>query len=135
MSKEIVDNLAEKVLEDVLKEVKETSRYGIDPLTIIIVIGIIVNVIRVIQECNKNNTSSFSKGETANFLTTKIRSNSFLRGSRGFLNKMRMQNIVKKHLNKNQIKTYMNPLIKAMIELGKTVTDEQTSALLEYQNV
>jgi hypothetical protein len=135
MSKEIVDNLAEKVLEDVLKEVQETSRYGIDPLTIIIVIGIIVNVIRVIQECNKNNTSAFSKGETANFLTTEIRRNSFLRGSRGFLNKMRMQNIIKKHLNKNQIKVYMNPLIRAMIELGKTVTDEQTSALMEYENV
>lgn len=135
MSKEIVENMAQKVLEETLNEVKETSRYGIDPLTIIIVIGIIVNIIRVIQECNKKNTVSFSKGEKANFLTTEIRRQSFLRGSRNFLNKLRMQNIVKNHLNKSQCKVYMNPLIKVMTELGKTVTDEQTSALLEYENV
>lgn len=135
MSKEIVNNLAEKVLENVLKEVKETSRYGIDPLTIILLIGIIVNVIRVIQECNKKNTSLFSQGEKANFITTEIRRQSFLGGPRGLLNKIKIQNIVKRHLNKSQVKVYMNPLIKCLIELGKTVTDEQTSALLEYENV
>jgi hypothetical protein len=135
MSKEIVNNIAENVLEEVLKEVKETSRYGIDPLTIIIVIGIIVNVIRVIQECNKKNTSSFSTGEKANFLTTEIRRQSFLDGSRGFINKLRVQRIVKKHLNKSQTRVYMDPLIRAMKKLGKIVTDEQTSALLEYENV
>ena len=67
----IVNNLATSVLNSVLKKVEpnKDKTYGIDPLTIIIIIGIIVNVIRVIQECNKDKTNSLPKAQTAELLS------------------------------------------------------------------
>ena len=57
MSSEIINDMAKQFYDRTISQTDEdTSEYGIDPITIIICISIIVNVIRVIQECNKNKT-------------------------------------------------------------------------------
>ena len=56
MSYNVINDLASEVLEETKKNLREdnSENYGIDPLTIIIIIGILVNVIRVVQECRKD---------------------------------------------------------------------------------
>ena len=45
----LIEELAQKIYDDSLAKVKENERYGIDPFTIIMIIAILVNVIRVIR--------------------------------------------------------------------------------------
>lgn len=126
-----INDLASEVLEETKKKLREdSSLYGIDPLTIIIIIGILVNVIRVIQECNKNKTSSLSLGDEAQLLNTDIRVKST---KLGFFHRIRLKNIIKQHLTKKENDKYGEALFNALLVVGKKSKDEQVSALLEYK--
>ena len=131
-SSEILEALAQEIHDKTLSKVKETDRYGIDPLTIIILIGIAVNVIRVIQECNKNKTQKLKFGEKVDLLGTDIK---FRSNNHSFFTRLKIRSIIKKHLNKSQYKVYQEPLLETLLEIGKTVKEEQVSALLEHENV
>lgn len=131
-SSEILERLAKDILDKTLSKVKETDRYGIDPLTIIILIGIVVNIIRVIQECNKNKTSKLTFGDKVDLLSTDVK---FRSNNHNLLTRLRIRSIIKKHLNKSQYKVYKNALLESLLDLGKKVKEEQVSALLEYENV
>jgi hypothetical protein len=63
-----IEELAKEIYDKTLSKVKETDRYGIDPITIIMIIAIMVNVIRVIQECNKNKQQNYQPEKKQNFL-------------------------------------------------------------------
>lgn len=130
----IVDNLATLVLNTTLKKVEHNKEklYGfIDPLTMIIIIGIIVNVIRVIQECNKDKTNSLPKAQTAELLSTDVRFRSL---NHSWFSRRKIKKIIQKHLTKEQYKVYSDALLSSLLDIGKTVKDEQVSALLEYEN-
>jgi len=131
-SSEIVEILAQEIHDKTSSKVKETDRYGIDPLTIIILIGIAVNVIRVIQECNKNKTKKLKFGEKVDLLSTDIK---FRSNNHSFFTRLKIRSIIKKHLNKSQYKVYKEPLLETLLEVGKKVKEEQVSALLEHENV
>jgi hypothetical protein len=132
IEKNKVELLAEEIYNKTMSKIKESELYGIDPLTIIILVGIAVNIIRVIQECNKNKTTSLSKGEQSTFLSTDVRFRSF---NHSFLTRMRLRKILKNHLTKDQYKVYGDVILQTLLEVGKTVKEEQVSALLEYENV
>jgi len=131
-SSEILETLAQDILDKTLAKVKETDRYSIDPLTIIILIGIAVNVIRVIQECNKNKTTKLKFGEKVDLLSTDIK---FRSNNHSFFTRLKIRSIIKKHLNSSQYKVYKEPLLQTLLEIGKKVKEEQVSALLEHENV
>ena len=131
-SSEILETLAQDILDKTLAKVKETDRYSIDPLTIIILIGIAVNVIRVIQECNKNKTTKLKFGEKVDLLSTDIK---FRSNNHSFFTRLKIRSIIKKHLNNSQYKVYKEPLLQTLLDVGKKVKEEQVTALLEYKNV
>ena len=133
MSSEIINDMAKQFYDRTISQTDEdNSEYGIDPITIIICISIIVNVIRVIQECNKNKTHKLSTGEKADFLSTDIK---FRSNNSGFMTRMKIKSILKRHLTREQFKKYGKAATISLLDLGKTVTEEQVSALLEYKNV
>jgi len=127
-----INDLASEVLEETKRNLREddSKEYGIDPLTIIIIIGILVNVVRVIQECRKEDTSRLSLGDTAQLLTTDIRSKS---NKLGFFQKRRLKNIIKQYLTQKEYNKYGDALFNALLVVGKKSKDEQVSALLEYK--
>lgn len=125
----VIEELALKIYNDSLAKVKETERYGIDPFTIIMIIAILVNVIRVIQECNKGKTTTLAGSERAEMLSTDVKFRAF---NNSFLTRMRLRKIIKNHITKEQNKVYGDALLKTLLENGKTVREEQVSALLEY---
>jgi len=75
MPTNIITELSKKILNDTEQQVYDKNRIaaGIDPLTIIIVIGVVVNIIRVIQECNKEKTSTLTSQDKAKLLSTDVR--------------------------------------------------------------
>lgn len=133
MADDSVKRLAAKLLAEVNKNTPEIpiSKYGfIDPITIIICISILVNVIRVIQECNKNKTSALSYGDSIQFLHEDIK---FRAVNNNFFSRMKLKSIIKKQLNREQYKKYGDPLLKSLLAVGKDSTEEEVSSLVEYK--
>lgn len=131
MANDTINKLAQSVLDETLKNVKQ-DKHGIDPLTIILVIGIIINLIRVVQECRKDKSKLMSQKEKTDYVTTELKFFSF---NHSLITRMRIRKIIKTHLSKDQYNKYGDALLKALLSTGKTVTDEQVSALLEYKHV
>lgn len=132
MSK-VVEDLAREVLnetEENLIETKNYKLYGIDPITIIICISILVNIIRVIQECKKKESLNMTQAEKTDYLTTEVKFQSM---NHGWYTRRRVRNIMRKHLTKEQDKKYGEAMLKALFAVGKKTTDEQVCSLLEYK--
>lgn len=127
-----VNILAENIHQKILSKTEEKDRYGIDPLTIILIIGIIVNVIRVIQECNKSKISKLQGSEEAELLNTDVKFRA-MHGS--FLTRWKLKGVIKKHLDKKQYKVYGDAMLKTLLEAGKNITKEELLAIMEYKNV
>ena len=142
MSYNVINDLASEVLEETKKNLREdnSENYGIDPLTIIIIIGILVNVIRVVQECRKDCepiTLNFKdKNKTKQmqyaYMTTEVRSQAT---NCGWFAKRRIRKIIKEKLTPEQYKKYGEALLQALLVIGLKATDEQVCSLMEYQNV
>jgi len=128
MDKKKLENIAKKVIE---KSNLPVENYG-SVILVLMFISIIITSVRVIQECNKNKTTSLSKGEQSTFLSTDVR---FRSSNHSFLTRMRLRKILKNHLTKDQYKVYGDVILQTLLEVGKTVKEEQVSALLEYENV
>lgn len=133
MSNSTVNDLASEIIRETEKNLKQPQNtYGIDPLTIILIIGIIVNVIRVIQECKKDKVSKMMQEEAASYILTEVR---YKAANCGWLTKRRVRSIIKEKLTKEQYAKYGEPLLKALITVGVKATDEQVSSLMEYSHV
>lgn len=130
MSYDIINDLASEVLEETKKNLDHNLKNDIDPITIIIIIGILVNVVRVIQECRKKEIAGLSIRDKAQLLTTDIR---YKCCKLSFWERLRLKNIIKQHLTPREQKKYVDPLFNALLVVGKRLKDEQISALLEYK--
>ena len=134
MSYNVINDLASEVLEETKKNLREdkSENYGIDPLTIIIIIGILVNVIRVVQECRKDKDKNKTKQIQYTYMTTEVRSQAT---NCGWFAKRRIRKIIKEKLTPEQYKKYGEALLQALLVIGIKATDEQVCSLMEYQNV
>jgi hypothetical protein len=134
MSYDNINDLASEVLEETKKNLREdnTSNYGIDPLTIIIIIGILVNVIRVVQECRKDKDKNKTKQIQYAHMTTEVRSQAT---NCGWFAKRRIRKIIREKLTKEQYTKYGEALLQALLIVGVKATDEQVSSIMEYSNV
>lgn len=129
---ETLNILAKDIQKKILSEVKEKDIYGIDPITIILIIGVIVNIIRVIQECNKKEINKMESSEKVDLLSTEVK---FRSAHNSFLTRWRLKSIIKSHLDKKQYRVYGEPMLKALLEAGKSITTKQVIAIMEYDNV
>jgi hypothetical protein len=126
-------NLAlEKIGKKILSKLpKNEDNYGIDPLTLIIVIGVILSLIRVIQECRKKRTLLKDKHERATLLKKDIQE-VVLKDS--WLNNLRLNRILKQHLSRDQYKVYGKELKNSIMEVGVNLTEDETYTLMEAAN-
>lgn len=129
---ETLNLLAKNIQKKMLSEIKEKDTYGIDPITIILIISVIVNIIRVIQECNKKEISKMESSEKVDLLSTDVK---FRSTHSSFLTRWRLRSIIKSHLDKKQYRVYGEPMIKALLEAGKNITTKQIIAIMEHDNV
>lgn len=124
-----LEKIAKKVLNNM--ELPKDQEYGIDPLTIIIVISIIVNLIRVIQECKKNRKLIKDKNEYALLMKKDIQE-TILKDS--WFNRIRLQRIIKQNLTKDQYKAYGKALQLSIMGTGINLTEDEIYTLTEAAN-
>ena len=131
-NKAVINELATRIIEETFHDDKKAKQYYIDPLTIILVISILLTLIRVIQECRKKRTKLFSSSEKYAYFHSEINSLCF---NNTFFTRMRINSAIKEHLTKEQYQKYGKALLDAIIKVGCKMSQEQTTALLEYKHV
>ena len=127
-----IDPKLEKIAEKIIHKAQiKSENYGIDPITIIIIIGVILSLIRVIQECRQKRKSLDRYDDALDLRHTIVK----LSIKDTWLNNYRLSRILKQHLSKKQYVTHGEALKKAIMEVGKNLNDEESLTLLEASNV
>ena len=128
----MLDKTIENIAQDVVNSsCKKSSNYG-NPLMIIMMIGIILNLIRVIQECNSTELSKMNQDEKEEFLQNKIKQ---LCTKRTWYNKLRMRRIMKNHMSIKEYKQNQEEIVDGILNKGLTITKQQVSKMMEASNV
>ena len=125
--------LLEQVAEDVSCSASKKSQnenFGSIILTIMIV-GIIVNLVRVTQECNKNKVRELDQEAKNKYNAGHIKS---LCSDRGWFTKMRIKKAIRQQLGTEKYKEYGNVLLASIMDTGENLTDEKLIELVEVSN-
>lgn len=107
------------------------DKYG-NIIVIIMIIGIILSLIRVIQECNNKQFGVLNKEQKVKRMHEQIRSISI---SRTFLNKWRLRRIIKEKLSTEDYNSYGSKLRDAILDTGVDLTEDESYTLVEAANV
>jgi hypothetical protein len=122
-------NIARKVLKD--SNIPEDQNFG-SVIAILMMISIILTVIRVLQECNKNKTQNMTANDKCAVYGENIRSYS---KKRGWFTRMRIKRIVRKQLTSEDFNKYGIKITEALLDTGENLTDDEVSTLVEAANV
>ena len=130
MNNQKLKNIAEKILKKA--NIPQDETFG-SVIAILMVISIILTLVRVLQECNKNKLSSdYTAEDKRELYGSEIKRYSI---RRGWFTKMRIKKLLRKELNKEQYEKYSIPLMAAILDTGENLDNEEVSCLLEAANV
>ena len=125
-----VKNVAERVMKQA--DIPEEEQFG-SIIAILMIISIILTVIRVLQECNKNKLSdNCTAQDKCSLYGEEIKSYS---KKRGWFTKLRIKKILRKNMSKEQYAKYSLRLTHALLDNGETLKDDEVEALVEASNV
>lgn len=124
-----LDNISHKVLAKMQIPVKD--EYG-SILLIIMITGIILSLIRVIQECSAKKILRMDKKHRNRFVTEQIKT---LSTKRTWINQMRLRRLIKQKLSPEDYKLYGYSLAQAIMDVGIDFTEEESQTLLEAVDV
>lgn len=124
-----LEAIAIKVMDKMDLSTKN-DKYG-NIIVVIMIIGIILSLVRIIQECNKGFVS-FNTEQRAKYMHQQIRTICI---SRNFLNNWRLRRIIKDKLNAEDYRQYGDKLRRAILDTGVDITEEESCALVEAANV
>jgi hypothetical protein len=127
---EKLKNIAEKVRK--LAKIPEDENFG-SVIAVLMIISIILTLIRVLQECNKDKLSTdCSAKDKYNLYGAEIKNYSI---RRGWFTKMRIKKILRNKMSKEQYNKYSLPLLEALFSTGENLTDDEVMTLVENANV
>jgi hypothetical protein len=121
--------IASKALKQ--SNIPEDQNFG-SIIAILMMISIILTVIRVLQECNKNKTQNMTTNDKCAIYGENIRSYS---KKRGWFTRMRIKRIVRKELTSEDFNKYGIKITEALLDTGENLTDDEVSTLVEAANV
>lgn len=124
-----LEAIAIKVMEKMNLQSKD--RYG-NIIIVLMIIGMILSLIRIIQECNKNKLFSFDPSEKNKFICNEVKSICI---KKTLLNKWRLKKIIKDKLSSEDYKLYGSQLQNAIFSTGAELTEEESFTLVEAANV
>ncbi len=108
------DDVANKVVSQMKK-----PENGYDSIiTIIMIAGIIITLIRVMQECDSDKMRLLKRIHTLSRRKT-------------WLSKWRLKNIIKKQIPKEIYSSYGVSICDSIMQVGEELTDEELTVLLE----
>jgi len=123
-------HIASKVLKTA--NIPEDQKFG-SVIAILMMISIILTLIRVLQECNKNKLAeNCTAQDKYGLYGTEIKNYSM---RRGWFTKMRIKKILRRELTKEDYNRYSFELLNAILDSGSNVTDDEVITLVENANV
>jgi len=123
-----IDKIGYEVLSKT--SIKEDQRFG-SVLAIIMIIGIIVNVIRVIQECEKEKMVSIDECHQSGFLRDVIKN---LAKRKSWYTSMKLKKIIRQSLPIADYRAYKSEIHDAILLVGTQVSESQVTTLMETVN-
>lgn len=108
----------------------KNDKYG-NIILIVMIIGVILSLIRIIQECNKK-FSVFDKDQRAKYMHEQVKSICI---NRNFLNNWRLRRLIKDKLNAEDYREYGDKMRKAILDTGVDLTEDESYTLVEAANV
>ena len=102
----------------------ENENFGSIILTIMIV-GIVLNLIRVVQECDNDNksTDKYTANQIKELCTRK-----------GWFTKMRIRKSIRQQIGIEKYKQYGKIILDAIMDTGENLTEEKLIKLVEASN-
>lgn len=125
-----LENLAKKILAKTDIQNNINDNYG-SVILILMVISIIISLIRVIQECQKNKLVNLNLADQKELMKSEISNISI---KRTWLNQLRLNRIIKRHMSKEEYSKYGAQLKNAILDYGPELNDEDTTALVNLIN-
>lgn len=129
IAKEKIKPIAEKVLKQA--NIPNDEKFG-SVIAVLMVISIILTVIRVLQECNKNKTKDMTAKSKSAVYAENIKSYS---KKRGWFTRLRIKRILKRELNREDYTKYSIKLTEALLDIGENLKDDEVTTLVEAANV
>lgn len=126
MLDENLEEISKKTLEN--SSIPEDEKFG-SVLLVIMLVGVLVNVIRVIQECDDDESNKFSKEQYSKHLRNKIVE---IAKRKSFLSVMRLKRILRRNLARDAYAKYGDKLVKGIIKTGAELSENETYTLLEH---
>lgn len=129
-----MNNSLETIGKRVLQKAKvpEDEKFG-SVIAIIMIVGIIISLIRVIQECNKNKLpNNYSTEDKYNLYGAEIKNYSI---NRGWFTKLRIKKLLRNNMSKEQYSTYGMHLLNSILDNGENLNNEDIITLVEAANV
>jgi len=130
-NKEQLKTIALKVLEK--SNLPKNENHAFDPFTILMIISIILTLIRILQECNKNKLSKDSSLNDKYALYGDQVKEYSLR--RGWFTKMRIKKILRREMKPEDYDKYSLSIVNSLLDNGETLTDDEIKTLVEAANV
>lgn len=123
-------NIATKILKKA--NISEDEKFG-SIIAILMIISIVLTLIRVLQECNKNKLASDCSAEDKYGLYGEnIKSYS---SRRGWFTKMRIKKVLRRELTPEDYQKYSFQLLNAILDTGENVTKQEVITLVENAHV
>jgi hypothetical protein len=125
-----VKNIGERVMKQA--GIPEEEQFG-SVLAILMVISIILTLIRVLQECNKNKLSTDCTEQDKYSLYAEEIKNYSIR--KGWFTKLRIKKALRQNMSREQYAKYSVRLLSALLDNGENLKDDEIIALVETSNV
>jgi len=130
-NKKQLKNIALKVLEK--SNLPKNDNYSFDPFTILMIISVILTLIRILQECNKNKLNKdCSLNDKCSLYGEQVKEYSV---RRGWFTKMRIKKILRREMKPDDYNKYSLSIVNSLLDNGENLTDEELQTLVEASNV
>lgn len=123
--------IAEKVIEKIPNKEQDPEKFG-SVIIILTVISIILTLIRVWQECNKNKLSALSGNQRRDYFSQDIKN---VAVRRSWYTKMIIKKAVRKELSKEDYKNYGAALVNSILDTATNLNQKEIQTLVEAANV
>jgi ABC-type uncharacterized transport system fused permease/ATPase subunit len=125
------NSVANKILNKINPKLSQQDNSG-SILIILSITGIILSLIRIIQECHKKKLTAFlNRKDAAIFMQQEVRTICL---KRTLLNKWRLNKIIKQQLSPADFKIIGKQLQQAILDTGEEITEDESLSLLEALN-
>lgn len=126
-----LEAIAMKVMDKMKLDTTKKDNYG-NIIVVLMIIGIVLALIQIIQNCNKSRLLLFNNKEKSKFMHNEIQNICI---KKSFVNTWRLKKLIKQKLSAEDYKAYGTELRNAIMDTGVELTEDETYTLVEAANV